>query len=79
MSDKPSAIVRALTLVALATLLFEPRPVYAYVDPNTSGWLFQMFMPVFTALMGLWLFLRRLIVERIRSLWFQLTSRRRKS
>jgi hypothetical protein len=77
MSEKGDSLARSMAVTILVTLLFQPRIVYAYVDPNAGGWLFQMLMPAFTAAMGLWLFLRRWIAERIRTFWCQLTGRQR--
>jgi hypothetical protein len=31
----------------------------AYIDPNAGGWLFQMLFPVFVAIGGVWMVLRK--------------------
>jgi hypothetical protein len=42
----------------LETLFSGPGSV-GYIDPNAGGWLFQMLFPVFVAIGGAWLVLRR--------------------
>ncbi len=63
-------------LVALAALLCLPLDAFAYIDPNAGGLLFQLLAPVFAALVGVWLFLRRWIADAMRRAWRRLTGRR---
>lgn len=65
---------RAALWVALLTLL-QPLPVWAYIDPNAGGMLLQLLAPLFAAIIGGWLFLRRWIVEWARRLWRRITGR----
>lgn len=65
-----------LLLTGLFTLLLQPGTAYAYIDPNAGGMLFQLLAPVFAAVVGAWLFLRRWIAEAVRNVWHRLTGRR---
>jgi hypothetical protein len=44
----------------------------AYIDPNAGGWLFQMLFPVFVAIGGVWIVLRK----KLSLLWKRLTGRK---
>ena len=61
-------------LLALALLLL-PASAFAYIDPNAGGLLFQLLAPLFVAVVGGWLFLRRWISEHVRQLWRRITGR----
>jgi|APDOM4702015118_1054815.scaffolds.fasta_scaffold07127_2 site-specific recombinase len=63
--------MRALVLLSLLL----PLPALAYVDPNAGGILLQILAPLFAAIAGAWLFLRRWIADWCRSVWRQLTER----
>jgi hypothetical protein len=65
----------AKLLVALLVLLSQPLPAWAYIDPNAGGMLFQLLAPLFAAIVGGWLFLRRWIASLVRRLWLRLTGR----
>lgn len=65
---------RFVTLVLLC-LLITMSPAYAYIDPNAGGMLFQLLAPLFAAVVGAWLFLRRWIAMHLRSLWRRLLGR----
>ena len=39
--------------------LFTDTWILGYIDPNAGGWLFQLMFPVFVAIGGAWLVLRR--------------------
>ena len=39
-------------------ILMVPPDAYAYIDPNTAGWLFQLIFPVIVAIGIGWNFLR---------------------
>jgi hypothetical protein len=62
-------------LLAVAALLWLPLDALAYIDPNAGGLLFQLLAPVFAALVGVWLFLRRWIADAVRRAWRRLTGR----
>jgi hypothetical protein len=64
-----------MVLVILLSLLLAPD-AHAYIDPNAGGMLFQLLAPVFAAVVGAWLFLRRWIADAFRRLWMRLTGRR---
>lgn len=65
-------------LIALTLLLIvSSSPAFAYIDPNAGGMLFQMLAPLFAAIVGGWLFLRRWISAMVRQLWQRLTGRDR--
>lgn len=66
---------RVCSLVALALLCFAPS-AHAYIDPNAGGMLFQLLAPLFAALVGGWLFLRRTLASLARRFWARLTGRR---
>jgi hypothetical protein len=56
-------------------LLWQPASAWAYIDPNAGGMLLQLLAPLFAAVVGAWLFLRRWISDQIRRLWRRLTGR----
>lgn len=62
-------------VLLLAIFLVCTGPAHAYIDPNAGGLLFQLLAPVFAALVGAWLFLRRWIAEHCRRLWRRLSGR----
>lgn len=64
-----------LLCVAMLTLCVFPTPAMAYIDPNAGGMLFQLLAPVFAALIGAWLFLRRWIADLFRRMWARITGR----
>jgi hypothetical protein len=64
-------IHKGLALLVLSTL---PASAFAYIDPNAGGMLFQILMPVFAAIAGAWLFLRRWIAACFIRLWEKLTK-----
>lgn len=68
----PTLMRSALFLLALMGVT---APAQAYIDPNAGGLLFQLLAPVFAALVGAWLFLRRWIAEQCRGLWHRLRRR----
>jgi hypothetical protein len=49
---------------------------WAYIDPNAGGFLLQLLAPLFAAIVGAWIFLRRWIAESVRRLWGLLTRRK---
>jgi len=61
---RPTIRLLALTLVCLVPC----SPAYAYIDPNAGGMLFQLLAPVFAAIVGAWLFLRRWIIDFVQRL-----------
>ena len=66
-------MLRPALLFTLALLL--PGSAFAYIDPNAGGLLFQLLAPLFAAVVGGWLFLRRWISEQLRRLWRRITGR----
>ena len=67
--------MRPAALVAVILLLALPGSAWAYIDPNAGGMLFQLLAPLFAAVVGAWLFLRRWIAEQVRRLWRRITGR----
>jgi hypothetical protein len=63
-------------LCVLAGCLMFSLSAHAYVDPNAGGMLFQLLAPVFAALVGGWLFLRRWMAAWLRTLWDRLRGKR---
>ena len=63
-----------LRLLLFATL-FLPATAWAYIDPNAGGMLFQLLAPLFAAVVGGWLFLRRWIADLARRAWRRITGR----
>jgi hypothetical protein len=61
--------------VIACLLLLCPLTALAYVDPNAGGILLQLLAPLFAALAGAWLFLRRAIADWFRRLWRRLHGR----
>ena len=68
--------LRLSLIWAALALLVQPATAWAYIDPNAGGMLFQLLAPLFAAIVGAWLFLRRWISETVRRLWQRLTGRR---
>jgi len=65
-------------LIAFALLLLlGSGSAHAYIDPNAGGMLFQLLAPLFAAIVGGWLFLRRWISDLARRVWLRLTGRGR--
>lgn len=64
--------MRSLLLLILVVV---PLPALAYVDPNAGGFLLQLLAPLFAAIAGAWLFLRRAIADFLRRLWQRWTGR----
>lgn len=62
------------TLLVLLALIASTGSAQAYIDPNAGGMLFQLLAPVFAAVIGAWLFLRRWIADFARRLWRKLTG-----
>ena len=63
-----------LRLLLFATLLL-PTAAWAYIDPNAGGMLLQLLAPLFAAVVGGWLFLRRWIADLARRVWRRVTGR----
>lgn len=63
------------TTLLLILALLLPGNAYAYIDPNAGGMLFQLLAPLFAAIVGGWLFLRRWLSYQVRRLWRRLTGR----
>jgi len=40
-----------------------------YIDPNAGGWLFQMLFPIFVAIGGVWMLVKKK-AEGLRTRWF---------
>jgi len=62
------------TLFILLALIASSGSAHAYIDPNAGGMLFQLLAPVFAALIGGWLFLRRWIADFARRMWRKLSG-----
>ncbi|MEJ6002180.1 hypothetical protein [Paucibacter soli] len=60
---------------ATLVVLFAPGSAMAYIDPNAGGMLFQILAPLFAAIAGAWLFLRRWLAAKARGLWNRLTGK----
>ena len=71
---RPQRLTPWQAVAGLLALL--PAPAFAYIDPNAGGLLFQLLAPVFAALIGGWLFLRRWLTAALRRLWDRATGRR---
>lgn len=67
--------MRLAALFTVVLLLVLPGSAWAYIDPNAGGMLFQLLAPLFAAVVGGWLFLRRWITEQVRRLWRRITGR----
>jgi len=67
--------MNVLASLLVAALLVLPGSAWAYIDPNAGGMLFQLLAPLFAAVVGGWLFLRRWITEQVRRLWRRITGR----
>jgi len=67
--------MKPAALLALLSMLL-PAPAWAYIDPNAGGMLFQLLAPLFAAVVGGWLFLRKWIAEQVRQVWRKLTGRK---
>lgn len=54
-------------LVALLAASFADQ-AFAYIDPNTGGWLYQMLFPLLIAIAGAWAVLRQKVAEYLSTL-----------
>lgn len=55
--------------IAIALLFGHADSAHAYIDPNAGGTLFQLLTPVFAALLGGWVLLRRYIGDMVKRGW----------
>jgi len=62
-------------LLALVLLLLTPSVCFAYIDPNSAGWLFQLLFPIFAAIAGAWAVFRKKITAAIQWLRSHLVGR----
>lgn len=53
---------RLIALIAIYLLLITSK-AHAYVDPNTGGYIFQLFYPIFVAIGISYFFLKRQIKQ----------------
>ena len=60
--------------LAAAIVLALTVPAIAYIDPNAGGLVFQILMPLFSAVWGIYLLLRRWLSRKIRELWRTLAT-----
>ena len=60
--------------LAAAIVLAQTGPAKAYVDPNAGGLIFQILMPLLSAVWGIYLLLRRWLSRKIRELWRTLAT-----
>lgn len=67
--------LRFIGLTLCAANLMLPSAAWAYIDPNAGGFLLQLLGPIFAAIVGAWVFLRRWISQKIREIWSRLTGR----
>lgn len=73
-TNDPRQVFKFMHLACATTLLLAPSIAFAYIDPNAGGVLFQLLMPLFAAIAGGWLFLRRWIAACFVKLWRKLTG-----
>ena len=73
MRPRPPWMTQAVPVLLL--LLLSPGTVLAYVDPNAGGMLLQLLAPVFAAIAGTWLFLRRWLADLARRWWRRMMHR----
>src|SRR5690349_11304337 len=52
--------VSALVLIAQSV---EPSSAYAYIDPNTGGYLFQILFPVISMVAAVYLFFKNQVIS----------------
>ena len=55
-------MIKALLLIS-AAVLAAPSIAFAYIDPNTGGYVFQMLLPIATAVAAAFLFFKRHILN----------------
>ena len=54
----------ALPFVVLCTCIYT-SPAFAYIDPNTGGYIFQLLAPLVAILTSLWIFCS----HQVKALW----------
>lgn len=55
------------------SVLLSPAPVFAYIDPNAGGTLYQLLFPLLAAVVGAWTLLRTWLAAQ----WARLRKRLR--
>lgn len=60
--------VLKMRCLLISLLVAAPAYAYAYVDPNTGGWLYQILFPLLVAIAGAWAVLRQKLRELCRRL-----------
>jgi len=66
---------RWLVLSACLLAILQPAPAFAYIDPSSGGLLFQILAPLFAAIVGGWVFLRRAIARLLHAIKERLTRK----
>lgn len=62
-------------LVLTIALALFAAPAFAYIDPNTGGYLFQLLAPLVAILISAWVFLS----DKIKAIWHSFLSTRRRN
>lgn len=66
---------RSMVLYACLIVILQPASAFAYIDPSSGGLLFQILAPLFAAIVGGWVFLRRAIARVLQAIKQRLTGK----
>lgn len=70
-SYQPGRAVLPIRLLTMTLCLaFVSPPVFAYIDPNAGGFLFQLLAPLIAIAMSIWMF----FAQQMKSAWRSLLS-----
>ena len=64
-----------MVLYTCLIVILQPAPAFAYIDPSSGGLLFQILAPLFAAIVGGWVFLRRAIARLLHSIRQRLSGK----
>lgn len=67
----PTSNIKNIQKILLVLGTLQPTFVYAYIDPSSTGLIFQLLTPLLAAVLGGLVFMRRAISGFFQKLWQQ--------
>ena len=68
--------VPRLPILLLASIAVFPRDAFAYIDPNTGGYVFQVLFPVISVIIAWYVFFRDKLRKVVGSIVSRISGRR---